>query len=160
MRSSSRFSRMTRAAPPWKVWILSGSVLAMMMPSLFIRLIFCGRTVLISWTIALACCTRSSISYMLLSRMDKKVRKRRWGRQPAYPLDCTAGFPVHASDEEEAALERQNVFLHRIYIATTKPLWGTGTMILFRNEESKGRGFVRQGIRACLAHNFCSLAHR
>ena len=46
--------------------------------------------------------------------MDEKVRKRRWGRQPAYPLDCTAGFPVHASDEEEAALERQNVFLHRI----------------------------------------------
>lgn len=49
--------------------------------------------------------------------MDEKVRKRRWGRQPAYPLDCTAGFPVHASDEEEAALERQNIFLHRIYIA-------------------------------------------
>jgi len=73
---------------------------------------------------------------MLLSRMDKKVRKRRWGRQPAYTLDCTAGFPVHASDEEAAALERQNVFLHRIYIATTKPLWGTGTMILFRNEIS------------------------
>ena len=50
-----------RAAPPWNVPTRSGSVLAMMMPSRFMRLIFCGSTLLISRTISRALGSESSM---------------------------------------------------------------------------------------------------